>query len=75
MADLDPLACLVKETRVYFSVAYTYQEFGDCLGALAGGAVDPEVLISDVKPLSEIGDAFEELMRPGQVKVLIDCRE
>ena len=73
-ASLIPLICLGKEVQLNFSFGYNYREFGDSLKLLAKGAVDPEVVISDVMPLSEIGQAFKMLRGTGHTKILIDCQ-
>ena len=73
-AEVTPIVCFLKEARLDFSFAYTYREFGDCVETLAGGAVDPEVLISDVMPLSKIGEAFRVLRGSGHSKIMIDCQ-
>jgi (R,R)-butanediol dehydrogenase/meso-butanediol dehydrogenase/diacetyl reductase len=74
-AEVMPIVCFLKEAQLNFSFAYTYREFADCIETLAGGAVDPEVLISDVMPLSRIGEAFEVLRGSGHSKIMIDCQK
>lgn len=71
--SLFPLLCFGKEVKLIFSLGYQKKEFGECLEMLAQGAVVPNVVISDVMPLSEIADAFQLLKQSGHTKVLIDC--
>ncbi|UCD84545.1 MAG: alcohol dehydrogenase catalytic domain-containing protein [Deltaproteobacteria bacterium] len=73
-ASFIPLICFAKEAQLNFSFGYNYQEFGDCLKLLAKEIVEPEVVISDVMPLSEIGQAFGMLRGKGHSKILIDCQ-
>jgi len=73
-ATLFPLNWFMKEIRLYFSLGYTYPEFGENLDLLNRGAVDPETVISDVLPLAEIQKAMEMLRGPGHMKILIDCQ-
>lgn len=72
--SLVPLICFGKEIRIHFSMGYSSGDFGDALDKLARGAVDPEVLISSVTPLSGIGEAFNRLKQADEMKVLIDCQ-
>jgi threonine dehydrogenase-like Zn-dependent dehydrogenase len=72
--SIIPLICFAKEVEFKFSFGYTAREFGESVELLAGGAVAPEVLISDVMPLGDIGDAFSMLRASGHSKILIDCR-
>jgi threonine dehydrogenase-like Zn-dependent dehydrogenase len=74
-AQFTPVVCLFKEVQVLFSFGYGHREFGDCLATLADGAVDPEVMISDVMPLARIGEAFDALHRSGHTKIVIDCQD
>ena len=64
----------MKEIRLDFSLGYNLREFESSLAQLARGAVDPEVVVSDVVPLNEIAEAFEALHAPGHSKILIDCQ-
>jgi threonine dehydrogenase-like Zn-dependent dehydrogenase len=72
--SLFPLLCFGKEVRLIFSLGYQQKEFGECLEMLAKGAVVPDLVISDVLPLSEITDAFHLLKESGHTKVLVDCQ-
>lgn len=72
--SIIPIICFAKEVAFIFSLGYQQQEFADTLGLLAGGAVDTEVIISDVMPLSGIGEAFDLLRQSGHTKILIDCQ-
>jgi len=69
-----PLIYFLKEPTIRFSFGYTSRQFGESLKSLAGGAVDPGLIISSVMPLDKIGEAFDMLGGPGHAKVLIDCR-
>jgi len=74
-AGLFPMTWFTKEPTLHFSLGYNLKEFGDSLAMLGKGAVDAEVLISDVVPLGQIGKAFALLSTPGHAKILIDCRD
>ena len=63
---------VVKEIDVRASLAYTDDEFGEAVGAVAAGAIDPDVVVSDVRPLEDAEASFNDLLRPGgPVKVLL----
>jgi 2-desacetyl-2-hydroxyethyl bacteriochlorophyllide A dehydrogenase len=72
--SIMPLICFAKEIEFKFSFGYTSREFGESIELLASGAVAPDVVISDVMPLIDIGEAFKFLNGPGHSKILIDCR-
>ncbi len=74
-ATLFPLNWFMKEIRLIFSLGYTYSEFEHNLDSLTRGAVDPEVVISDVLPLGEIQQATEMLRGSGHMKILMDCQD
>ena len=70
---LQPMTAHGKELDLAFVFAYTHDEFGEALKALATGAIPVDKLISDIVPLSGVADMFERLAQPTtQVKVLID---
>ena len=71
---LFPMTWFSKEIRLNFSLGYSLREFESSLEQLARGAVDPEVIVSDVVPLEDIGEAFEALHGSGHTKILIDCQ-
>ena len=63
---------VVKEVDVHPCFAYTTEEFGEAVDAIAGGALDAASLDADVRPLDAADLAFTELARPdGPVKVLL----
>ncbi len=73
-ASLLPITCFGKEIQINFSFGYTYKEFSESLELLDQGAIDPDLIISGVMPLSRIEQAFEQLHQPGHAKILIDCQ-
>ena len=63
---------VVKEVDVHPCFAYTTEEYGEAVDAVAAGALDAASLVSDVRPLDAADDAFTELAQPGgPVKVLL----
>jgi (R,R)-butanediol dehydrogenase/meso-butanediol dehydrogenase/diacetyl reductase len=63
---------IVKEVDVLSALAYTDDEFGEAVQAVASGAVDPAQVVSDVRPLDAAEASFTELTQPGgPVKVLL----
>ena len=63
---------VVKEVDVHPCFAYTTDEFGEAVDAVAAGALDAGALVSDVRPLEAADVAFAELERSdGPVKVLL----
>jgi len=72
---LTPLVCFGKEIQINFSLGYNHKDFGEALQRLAQGAVNPDVVISDVVPLKEITQAFQMLQKANHAKILIDCRQ
>jgi threonine dehydrogenase-like Zn-dependent dehydrogenase len=72
MLAMPGLLWVVKEVDVLPSIAYTIDEFGESVGAVAAGAVDPAVVVSDVRPLEDAERSFNDLVQPGgPVKVLL----
>jgi (R,R)-butanediol dehydrogenase/meso-butanediol dehydrogenase/diacetyl reductase len=71
---LFPMNWFMKEIRLHFSLGYNLREFESSLGHLARGAVDPQVVVSDVVPLDEIAGAFDALHATGHTKILVDCQ-
>lgn len=72
MLPMPGLLWVVKEVDVLPSIAYTLEEFGESVDAVAGGAVDPGLVVSDVRPLEAAEASFGELAQPGgPVKVLL----
>ena len=69
-----PLISFGKEVTFKFSLGYRQDEFGESLQLLARGALDPQVVVSEIMPLSEIGNAFLKLRESGHTKILMDCR-
>src|SRR5438874_1354782 len=74
---MDPISLLgipwvVKEVDFHPCFAYTTEEFGEAVDAVAAGALDAASLASDVRPLDAADAAFTELVQPdGPVKVLL----
>ncbi|MDQ3679757.1 MAG: alcohol dehydrogenase catalytic domain-containing protein [Actinomycetota bacterium] len=58
------LLWVVKEVEVTPSIAYTDQEFAIAVAAVAAGAVDADLLVSDVRPLDAAERCFAELAQP-----------
>ncbi len=71
---LFPMTWFMKELSLKFSLGYNLREFESGLEQLARGAVDPEVVVSDVVPLEEIARAFDVLSSTGHAKILVDCQ-
>ncbi len=78
VADLsDPITLMgamlvIKEVDLIPCLGYSLGEFGESVGALAGGALDASLLVSAVRPLEEAERSFTELgQRGGPVKVLL----
>ena len=66
------LLWVVNEVDVLASMAYTDDEFSEAVAAVASGAVDPALVVSDVRPLDAAQQSFDELgRRSGLVKVLL----
>lgn len=61
-----------REVAVRGSRAYLGREFGEAIDLIAAGGINWETLITNVEPLSNIQEAFEQLQEPStQVKTLI----
>ena len=69
-----PLTWFMKELTVIFSLGSEIRDFRESLYLLSKKAVDENVMISKVVPLSKIKEAFEALEKPGHTKILIDCQ-
>jgi (R,R)-butanediol dehydrogenase/meso-butanediol dehydrogenase/diacetyl reductase len=63
---------LSKEVKLVTSAFFTRQEYEASLDALAEGAVEPRLLVTDTITLDATPDIFESLKaRTSQCKVLI----
>jgi (R,R)-butanediol dehydrogenase/meso-butanediol dehydrogenase/diacetyl reductase len=68
----NSFAMLSKEVRLVTSAFFTVPEYQASLDALAEGAIEPRLLVTDTISLSETPDVFESLkQRTTQCKVLI----
>jgi (R,R)-butanediol dehydrogenase/meso-butanediol dehydrogenase/diacetyl reductase len=63
---------IIKEVDVLSSLAYTDDEFAEAVTAVFEGAVDPGLVVSDIRPLDAAEASFTELTQPGgPVKILL----
>jgi (R,R)-butanediol dehydrogenase/meso-butanediol dehydrogenase/diacetyl reductase len=72
-----PAACAFREVRLFFPLGYSTSEFAATARAFDSGRVQPDIMVSDVIALEEIGTTMDEL-RAGRksLKVQVDpCRE
>jgi (R,R)-butanediol dehydrogenase/meso-butanediol dehydrogenase/diacetyl reductase len=73
----DPITLMsvlwvVKEVDYKPSIGYSAADFGDAVDAVAAGAVDPAVMVSDTRPLEDAERSFADLATPGgPVKLLL----
>jgi (R,R)-butanediol dehydrogenase/meso-butanediol dehydrogenase/diacetyl reductase len=68
----NSFAMLSKEVRLVTSAFFTVPEYRASLDALAEGAIEPRLLVTDTISLAETPDVFESLKRrTSQCKVLI----
>jgi (R,R)-butanediol dehydrogenase/meso-butanediol dehydrogenase/diacetyl reductase len=69
---INSFAMLSKEVRLLTSAFFTVPEYQASLDALAAGAMEPRLLVSDTISLAETPQVFESLKRrTSQCKVLI----
>lgn len=69
---VHPFFAIAKEINVQFVLAYTPDEFGDSLRALAEGEIDVSPLITGEVGLDAVGAAFDDLADPERhCKVLV----
>ncbi len=69
---VHPFFAIAKEINVQFVLAYTPEEFGDSLRALAEGDIDVSPLITGEVGLDEVGTAFGDLADPERhCKILV----
>jgi len=67
-----PFKALSKECRIQFAAFFKTQEYEASLDALAEGAIEPRLLVSETIPLADVPQVFEGLKhRTHQCKVLI----
>lgn len=63
---------VVKEVDVRPSITYTDDEFADAVACVAAGALDVDLVVSDVRPLHAAQRSFDELSgRNAPVKVTL----
>jgi len=68
----NSFAMLSKEVRLVTSAFFTVQEYQASLDALAQGAIEPRLLVTDTVPLDAVPEVYESLKkRTNQCKVLI----
>ncbi len=72
--SIMPIIFLNKELSISFSLGYNHKDFSESIELLSAGLIDPAAAISGVFGLEEINSAFESLKKPGNMKVLLDCR-
>jgi len=69
---VHPFFAIAKEINVQFVLAYTPEEFGESLRALAEGDIDGSPLITGEVGLDAVGAAFDDLADPERhCKVLV----
>ena len=69
---VHPFFAIAKEVNVQFVLAYTPEEFGDSLRALAEGEIDVTPLITGEVGLDGVGQAFDDLADPARhCKILV----
>jgi (R,R)-butanediol dehydrogenase/meso-butanediol dehydrogenase/diacetyl reductase len=69
---INSFAMLSKEVRLVTSAFFTVPEYRAALDALAAGAIEPRLLVTDTIALEDTPEVFESLKRrSGQCKVLI----
>jgi (R,R)-butanediol dehydrogenase/meso-butanediol dehydrogenase/diacetyl reductase len=69
---INSFAMLTKEVRLVTSAFFTVPEYRAALEALAQGAIEPRLLVTDTVSLAETPQVFESLKhRTSQCKVLI----
>ena len=70
--SVHPFFAIAKEINVQFVLAYTPDEFGDSLRALAEGEIDVTPLITGEVGLDCVGQAFDDLADPERhCKILV----
>jgi (R,R)-butanediol dehydrogenase/meso-butanediol dehydrogenase/diacetyl reductase len=68
----NSFAMLSKEVKLVTAAFFTRQEYEAALDALANGAIEPRLLVTDTIALADVPQVFENLKRrTGQCKVLI----
>jgi (R,R)-butanediol dehydrogenase/meso-butanediol dehydrogenase/diacetyl reductase len=68
----NSFAMLSKEVRLVTSAFFTVPEYIASLDALAEGAIEPRLLVTETIPLADVPEVFEGLKhRTHQCKVLI----
>jgi threonine dehydrogenase-like Zn-dependent dehydrogenase len=69
--NMPGLLWIIKQVDVRSSIAYTNTEFGESVDAVAAGAIDPSVLVSETRPLEAADASFEDLAAGRAVKLLL----
>ncbi|MDQ1402617.1 MAG: (R,R)-butanediol dehydrogenase / meso-butanediol dehydrogenase / diacetyl reductase [Actinomycetota bacterium] len=69
--DMPGLLWIIKQVDVRSSIAYTDEEFGQSVDAVAKGVIDPAVLVSDTRPLAAAQASFDDLAAGRAVKLLL----
>jgi threonine dehydrogenase-like Zn-dependent dehydrogenase len=70
--QIHPFVGVVRELNVQFVLAYTPEEFGGALQAIAEGAVDLSSWITGRVPVDGVPQAFDDLADPdAHAKILV----
>lgn len=70
-----PIALIVtKELKVYGTIAYTKEEFEECINLMAEKKLDTTKLVDDIVPIEDTQASFERLTsgQDDAIKILID---
>ena len=77
--SMEPIAIptvisVLHELKVYGAIAYTKEEFQECIDLMAAKKIDMRKYVDDIVGLSKVQDAFERLSSGNDdaIKILID---
>ncbi|MBE6155875.1 MAG: hypothetical protein E7164_03870 [Firmicutes bacterium] len=72
--SIPSVLVVTKELRVYGAIAYTVDEFTECIDLISRKKLDVEKFVDDIVPIDEVQKAFERLTSgtDDAIKILID---
>lgn len=71
---IDMFQFFWREIELFGARVYEPEDYDEAIQLLATGQVDAPAIVTDVRPLTDIGDAFAELAgNPRSMKTLLQC--
>ena len=72
--EFASILAVMKELKIQGAIAYTKEEFKDCINLIANKKIDVMKFVDDILPLEDVQKAYERLTSgtDDAVKIMID---